>query len=125
MAAGQRGRGVSRQGSPPTSNRCRVRLKTCYMGDPMQCNARVILSLIDTSRAGTTTLGMHLCSCELFGMQGCRPQDVMMVKSDWPVCVSPQKAALDPRALTGLGAGRGRRFVQGPHGDPETRPEGP
>lgn len=99
------------------------------MGDPMQCHARVILSLIDTSRAGTTTHGMHLCSCELFGMQGGRPQDMMMVmKSDWPVCVSPQKAALDPRALTGLGAGRGR-FVQGPHGDPEsmeipeTRPE--
>lgn len=33
-----------------------------------QC--RGILSLIDTSRAGRTTLGMHLRSCELFGMQG-------------------------------------------------------
>lgn len=36
---GRRGSGLSRHGPPPTSNRCRVRLKTCYMGDPMQCNA--------------------------------------------------------------------------------------
>lgn len=36
---GQRGSGLSRQGPPPTSNRCRMRLKTCNMGAPMQRNA--------------------------------------------------------------------------------------
>lgn len=41
-------------------------------GDPHAVQCREILSLIDTSRAGRTTLEMHLGSCELFGMQSRR-----------------------------------------------------
>ena len=76
----------------------------------MQC--RGILSLIDTNRAGRTTLRMHLGLCERFGMQGRGPLHTIAIKSDWPVCTSLSNAALDLRALTGLGVSWGR-FVQG------------
>lgn len=92
----------------------------------MQC--REILSLIDTSRAGRTTLEVHLRLCELlFGMQVGRGISHMGVNHNnnnksglvGSCCGSCQCCRARPLgALTGLESSWGR-FVQGPHGDSE------
>lgn len=87
----------------------------------VQC--RGILSLIDTSRAGRTTLEVHLRSCELSGMQDRRALHIS--KSDWLMCISSQFCAR-PEGTDWFG-GRlgpvrsGATWRLREHGDPENK----
>lgn len=88
-----------------------------------QC--RGILSLIDTSRAGRTTLGMHLGSCEPFGMQGGRALHTI-IKSDWPICLYSPKCCARPRGTDWFGGQlgpvrSGATWSPREHGDPEDK----
>lgn len=127
MAGGQRERRSVPAGPPSNLKPMSCEAQNLLHGGSHAVQCRGILSLIDTSRAGRTTLGMHLGSCEHDA--ACKAEGplhiiAIAIESDWPICASLSNAALDLRALTGLGASWGR-FVQGatghrPHGDPES-----